>query len=127
MRQLEAGNIKGCLMDIINIIFALLSIGLGCFGWLAPRYTLGALDLTMGDTTMGMSEVRASVGALFVGMGIGALSLGTPEAYVMLGFCWCGAAAGRLTSVVLDGQSQKKWVYFIVEAAVGIPAIWLNI
>ena len=41
-------------MDILNIFFALLSIGLGCFGWLAPRYTLSALDLTMGATTMGM-------------------------------------------------------------------------
>ncbi|MDP5084290.1 MAG: DUF4345 family protein, partial [Yoonia sp.] len=114
-------------MDIINIIFALLSIGLGLFGWLAPRYTMGALDLTAGATTMGMSEVRASAGALFVGMGIGALILGTSEAYLMLGFCWCGAAAGRLTSLVMDGQFRKKWVYFIVEAGVGIPAILLNI
>ena len=114
-------------MDIVNIIFAILSIGLGCFGWLAPRYTLGALDLHIGETTMGLSEIRASVGALFVGMGIGALLMGTPEAYVMLGFCWCGAAAGRLTSVIMDGASQKKWVYFVVEAAVGIPAIVLNL
>ena len=114
-------------MDIINIIFAALSIGLGCFGWLAPRYTLGALDLKMGETTMGASEIRASAGALFVGMGIGALLLGTPEAYVMLGFCWCGAAMGRMTSLILDGTSQKKWVYFIVEAGVGIPAILLNL
>ena len=114
-------------MDIINIIFALLSIGLGCFGWLAPRYTLGALELTMGETTMGMAEVRASVGCLFVGMGIGALLLGTSDAYALLGFCWCGAALGRLTSILLDGRSQKKWIYFWVEAAVGVPALALNI
>ncbi|WP_375255781.1 DUF4345 family protein [Yoonia sp.] len=114
-------------MDIVNIIFAILSIGLGLFGWLAPRYTMGALDLRAGDTTMGMSEVRASAGALFVGMGLGALLLATPTAYVMLGFCWSGAAMGRLTSLVLDGATQKKWVYFIVEAGVGIPAILLNL
>jgi hypothetical protein len=114
-------------MDIINIIFAVLSIGLGCFGWLAPRYTMGALDLTAGSTTMGMSEIRASVGALFVGMGVGAMALGSSDAYALLGFCWCGAAIGRLTSLVADGTSQKKWAYFLVEAGVGVPAVLLNL
>ena len=114
-------------MDILNIIFALASIGLGAFGWLAPRYTMDQLDLHGGDTTMGMSEVRASAGALFIGMGIGALLIGTPEAYIMLGACWTGAAVGRLTSLLRDGTTQKKWVYFIVEAAVGVPAIVLNL
>lgn len=114
-------------MDIINILFAILSIGLGCFGWLAPRYTMGALDLKGGETTMGMSEVRASAGALFVGMGAGALWLGTPEAYLMLGFCWAGAAMGRLTSLMLDGATRQKWTYFAVEAVVGVAAIVLNL
>jgi len=59
-------------MDIINIFFALASIGLGASGWLAPRHTMRTLDLSGGETTMGISEVRASVGALFVGMGVGA-------------------------------------------------------
>ena len=56
-------------MDIINIIFALASIGLGIFGWLAPQYTLDTLDLQAGPSGMGPSEIRASAGALFVGMG----------------------------------------------------------
>ena len=114
-------------MDIINIIFALASIGLGVFGWLAPRYTMRTLDMSGGDTTMGMSEVRASAGALFVGMGIGALLLGTSAAFIMLGCCWTGAATGRLTSLIFDGVTRKKLVFFLVEAAVGIPAILLNI
>lgn len=114
-------------MDILNIIFALLSIGLGCFGWLAPRYTLATLDLTAGPSGMGPSEIRASAGALFVGMGIGALIIGTPAAYAMLGFCWVGAATGRATSLLLDGQSRKKWVFFAIEAGVGLPAILLNL
>ncbi len=114
-------------MDILNIIFALLSIALGCFGWLAPKYTMGALNLEGHTDTMGMSEISASAGCLFVGMGIGALIIGTPEAYAMLGFCWCGAAVGRLTSCIRDGASPKKWIYFAVEAGVGLPALFLNI
>ena len=114
-------------MDILNIIFALLSIALGCFGWLAPRYTMGALDMSATSGTMAISEVRASAGALFVGMGVGALILGTPTAFAMLGFCWCGAALGRATSLILDGQFRKKWIYFVVEAGVGLPALILNL
>lgn len=114
-------------MDILNLIFAIASIGLGFFGWLAPRYTMGALDMRGGETTMAMSEVRASAGALFVGMGIGAILIGTPAAYAMLGFCWCGAAVGRLTSLAMDGAFRKKWIYFIVEAGVGVPAVLLNL
>ena len=114
-------------MDILNIIFALASIALGAFGWLAPRYTMGALDMKGGETTMAMSEVRASAGALFVGMGIGALILGSPTAHAMLGFCWCGAALGRATSLWLDGAFKKKWIYFWVEAGVGVPAVLLNL
>ena len=111
---------------MLNTIFALTSIALGCFGWLAPKYTMSAIDLRDGGSTMGMSEVRASAGALFVGMGIGALLIGGPVAYAMLGFCWIGAAIGRLTSLIIDGKSQKKWLYFGVEAAVGVAALAAN-
>ncbi len=115
-------------MDILNIIAALLSIGLGCFGWLIPAYTMSALDLTAtNDSTMGASEVRASVGCLFVGLGVGALLIGGPVAYAMVGFAWGGAALGRGTSILLDGASAKKWVYFGVEAAVAAVALAINL
>lgn len=114
-------------MDLLNLIFALASIGLGLFGWLAPAYTMATLDLHKGTTSMDPSEVRASAGALFVGLGIGALILGTPQAYGMIGFAWAGAAIGRATSLLLDGQTRKKWVFFGVEAVVGIGAIWINL
>ena len=114
-------------MDIINIIFALASIGLGIFGWLAPQYTLDTLDLQAGPSGMGPSEIRASAGALFVGMGLGALIIGGPVAYAMLGFCLLGAAVGRATSLALDGRSRKKWTFFGVEAVVGLGALALNL
>lgn len=114
-------------MDILNIIFALLSIGLGLFGWLAPKYTMETLNISGHTDTMGMSEVRASAGCLFVGMGLGALILGSSEAYAMLGFCWLGAATGRLTSLLRDGKTQKKWIFFASEAVIGVLALAINL
>lgn len=114
-------------MDLLNILFAIASIGLGVFGWLLPRYTLETLNLTAHSDTMGLSEMRASAGALFVGMGVGALYFGTPEAYAMLGFCWIGATIGRATSLALDGVTKKKLGFFAVEAVVGIAALAINL
>ncbi len=61
------------MTDILNIVAALLTIGFGLFGFLAPRYTAAALDLAPTTSTMGLSEMRASVGGLFVVAGIAAL------------------------------------------------------
>ncbi|WP_298921550.1 DUF4345 family protein [uncultured Roseobacter sp.] len=117
-------------MDIvtgINISLALISIALGIFGWLAPRYTMSTIDLRDGGSTMGMSEVRAASGALYVLAGIGALALNTPDAYAMIGFIWAGGAIGRLTSLMLDGQSRKKWVFLICETIIGMLGLGLNL
>ena len=115
------------MADLLNILFALLSIGFGAIGWLAPRYTMDMLDTKDTGSTMGVSEVRAASGALFVGLGIGALLIGDPMAYAMIGFAWGGGAVGRATSLLLDGVTRNKLVFFAVEAVVGILAIWINL
>lgn len=89
---------------MLTILIALLSIALGLIGWLAPRYTMDQLDMVPRGP-MAASEVRAASGALFVGLGIGALVLG-PAGVAMVGFAWGGAAVGRLTSLLLDGQTR---------------------
>lgn len=114
-------------MEILNFIAALLSIGFGVIGWLMPKYTLQVLNLEAHTDTMGMSEIRASGGALFVGMGIGALYLGTPAAFAMLGMCWLGASIGRITSIVLDGNSRKKTGFLIVELIVALTVLAINL
>ena len=50
------------MTDVLNILIALTSIGLGAIGWLAPRYTMELLDMAPTRTTMGLSEVRAASG-----------------------------------------------------------------
>ena len=111
------------MTEMINIIAALLTIGFGLFGFLAPAYTASALDLAPTDSTMGYSEIRASVGGLFVVAGIAAIWIGTPTAYAMVGFAFAGAALGRLVSLMLDNPPLGKVLIFGgIEACL---ALWL--
>lgn len=113
-------------MDILNIIFALASIGLGGVGWLAPGYTMTLLDLKRPKAAIWACEVRAASGALFVGLGLGAIMIGGPVAYGMIGCAWTGAAIGRATSLAVDGTSPLKWKFFATELVVGLGALWVN-
>lgn len=104
--------ISASMIDTLNIIAALLSIGFGAFGFTAPNYTAAALDLVPTKSTMGLSELRASVGGLFVVAGLAALWLNDPMAYAMLGFAYAGAALGRCVSLVLDRPPVVKVLVF---------------
>ena len=116
------------MIDILNIVAALLSIALGAFGFLAPRYTAGVLDLETGETTMGLSELRASAGGMFVMVGAACLWLGTPWAYAMLGFVYLGAGAGRALSLILDKPPfPKAHLYFLFEAVLAVWLLWANL
>ena len=50
------------MLQFLNTLAAALTVAFGLFGFLAPRYTAAALDLRTGASTMGLSELRASVG-----------------------------------------------------------------
>ena len=112
---------------LINFALVALTIGFGLFGWLAPRYTMKKVDLQDGGSSMGLSEVRAASGALFVMAGVGALILDNAFAYMMIGFIWGGGALGRATSLILDGRTRTKWIFFASEVAVAALAIWNNL
>ncbi len=116
------------VIDILNLLLAVVSIGLGAIGWFAPRYTMNLLELASTGSSMGMSEIRAVSGALFVGLGLGAIILGTPLAYAMIGFAWGGAAVGRLTSILADGAAtRQKITFFAVEAVVAGTLLAINL
>lgn len=113
------------MTDILNLIGAILTIGFGLFGFLAPRYTAAVLDLEPTTSTMGLSELRASVGGLFVMAGLAAIWLGDPLAYAMIGFAFAGAALGRLLSLIFDKPPVIKVLIFGgIEAAL---AAWFLI
>ncbi|MEM7643783.1 MAG: DUF4345 family protein [Pseudomonadota bacterium] len=115
------------ILAIIDVILALVTIGFGAAGWLAPAWTMEKVGLADTGSTMGYSEVRAASGALFVVAGLAAILIGSPTAYAMLGFVWLGGALGRVTSLVLDGTSTRKWGFFATEIAVGLLLVGLNL
>ncbi|WP_299374786.1 DUF4345 family protein [uncultured Tateyamaria sp.] len=100
------------MIDMINIFAALLTVAFGLFGFVAPRYTASALDLVPTGSTMGLSEMRASVGGLFVVAGLAAIWLGAPLGYAMIGFAFTGAALGRVLSLAFDQPPLRKVVIF---------------
>ncbi|MFW2543999.1 DUF4345 family protein [Primorskyibacter sp. 2E107] len=111
------------MTDILNIAIALVTVAFGLFGFLAPRYTARMLDFTPTDSTMGLSELRASAGGLFVAVGLVCLITAAPGAYAMLGVAYVGAACGRLISMIVDKPPQPKaTLWFLFEA---VPAAWL--
>jgi hypothetical protein len=116
------------MADFLNILCALLTIGFGLFGFLAPRYTASALDLATTDSTMGLSEMRASVGGLFVVAGAAALWLDAPLAYAMIGFAFVGAALGRVLSLIFDKPPLAKVLVFGgIEAALAACLLTVNL
>ena len=116
------------LTAALKIPPALLTIGFGLFGLLAPPHTAAALDLAPTVSTMGLSEMRASVGGLFVVAGLAALWLGEPLAYAMIGFAFAGAALGRALSLFFDGPPLRKVLVFGgIEAALALWMIGANL
>jgi len=110
-------------VDILNIALMVATIAFGLIGWLAPHYTIRVLDLRTEGSEIGLSEVRAASGALFVAMALAAIVIGAPLAYAMVGFAYAGAAVGRITSIILDRAGGKiPWSFLAVEASF---AAWL--
>jgi hypothetical protein len=111
------------LVDMINIVVGLLTVGLGLLGWLAPRWTMQQLDMVAGPTNMAYTEVSAVSGCLFVGLGLGAIYLNEPLGWVVVGIAYAGAAVGRVTAIFRDkAGSRQAWTFFASEAAL---ASWL--
>jgi hypothetical protein len=111
------------IIELVNFLLMLATIGAGGFAFLAPRFTMRALSLTTAGTNEGLSEVRAASGGLFIAIGLVGLFFPLPAILFMVGIAYAGAATGRVLAIVLDkAGSPKIWLFFLWEV---LFAAWL--
>ena len=72
----------------------------------------------------GITEIRAVLGGLFIGLGIAVFLLGTREVYQMLGIMYIAIGALRAVSMVVDRSvEQSNIISLIFEIVFGIVLI----
>jgi Domain of unknown function (DUF4345) len=101
------------ISSVFNLIGAGLTIGLGIIGLLKPM-TIGPLVGIMPTEPRGLSEIRATYGGLFIGLGGLALYAQDVKIYAAVGCGWIGAAIARICSIVVDRQMSKMNIGGIV-------------
>ena len=108
------------ILRILQILAVIITIVTGLVSLLWPRSVQGFTGLTAPDGR-GITEIRSILGALFIGLGIAVLLLGTPETYQMLGIMYLAIAIVRFISIFLDKSSvQSNWISLVVEIIFGI-------
>lgn len=115
------------MTQILTPLLVILMMGFGAFGFFAPRRLLLILHLQPTQSTMGLSEMRASVGGAWIFAGLVALFWNIPAFYVMFGMFSVGAGIGRVVSLLADNPPFRKTLIFAgVELIFGAALMLLN-
>jgi hypothetical protein len=96
----------------------------GVAGVVMPRSVASALELPA-TTARGVAETRAGLGGTYAALGGWALVSRDPTAQAAVGVTWLGAAAVRLSTLVVDRPRTDAafWSYLAVEIGLGSTAL----
>ncbi len=99
-------------MAILPYLGAAVSVVLGIFGTFWPHSAAALVGIRLDPAaTHSISEVRATYGGLFLGVGLFCLISGSPGAFLALGCGALGTALVRIGSILFDhAASGKNWV-----------------
>lgn len=107
------------LGDTLPLIGAAVTVAFGLLGLLFPLTAAGLVGIEP-KPGAGRSEVRATYGGLFVGVGLACLWLQSTEAFLVAGGAWLGAAVARAFAIVVEREpSAGNFGGLAVEAVVG--------
>ncbi len=108
------------ILKILQIIAIIGTILTGMLSLFWPKMAQGFTGLTA-PGGRGITEIRAVLGGLFIGLGIAVFLLGTREVYQMLGIMYIAIAAVRAVSMVIDKSIERSNIIsLVVEIIFGI-------
>lgn len=108
---------------LLPIAASLVTLALGLIGLLAPG-RVAALVGIRADDALARSEVRATYGGVFVGLGAACLALRTPEAFAVAGAAWLFASLARVAGLAVERDaSARNLAGVIVEGGLGIALL----
>src|SRR5690349_2096242 len=101
------------ILEILRILVAVSTIGIGVWCLIRPRSISGFTGLDI-PGPRGISEIRAIFGGLFIGMGAAPLIIPAIEAYRVLGICYAGIGAARLFSILFDKSYERSNIISVI-------------
>ena len=108
------------VLEILQIVIAVATIVTGAVSLFRPESIRGFTGL-VADGPRGITEIRAIMGGVFIGLGIAPLILGAPEAYRTLGITYLVIAVIRAVSMVVDRSVvSSNTISLVVEILFGV-------
>jgi hypothetical protein len=95
------------ILEILQTIGTLGTIITGIIALVRPLAVTGFTGIKP-EGPRGISEIRAVLGGLFIGVGAAVLFVPEPGAAKALGFAYLGTAIARLYSVVADKSRDRS-------------------
>lgn len=115
------------ILNILKIVAALATVAVGALAMLNPTGISGFTGLDVTGNPRAITEVRAVLGAFFIGLGLAPLiwrSQAEPM-YLMLGFTYLVVAVVRIVSMFVDGSVvQSNIISIVSEIVLGIVLVW---
>ena len=107
-------------LQILKIVAAIGTIVTGLISLLRPQSVTGFIGLVPSGPR-GITEIRAVLGAFFIGMGAAPLILNEPAAYKTLGIAYLAVAVARTASMIVDKSVvQSNIISVVVEIVFGV-------
>lgn len=110
----------GGVINILKIVVAIGTIATGLLSLIKPKAVYAFTGLRA-EGGRGITEIRAILGAFFIGLGVMALYFRSPQPYAMLGVTYLLVGVVRLISMFVDDSVvQSNIISVIVEIVFGV-------